>query len=305
MLSFLCAAAVAASLASDLQEIAKLSGEPSIVSAAGLTASGDPVLTLENPSAFDPQSTRRRVVIYAGGGSELTAATVLKMVRWFKTAAPADLRDRWLVSALPSVDFDPADRKSFDRWCTFQAPDIAIEVTDGDAHPIGFGASAQPWVSRLPLTDDQIASTLMTMLRSRLSIPASAHETIAARVARDPLTIAKLLAAKYPGEPSISYIPALSWSNALKLAAMTNDAALRAKVEQQIQPWRSGQKDLFGNRIQLTSVAGTLVFADLARTGDQASAPLAIQGANAAGRVKADDTYEYGGGWTDDMFMAS
>jgi len=56
MLPVLIAAAVAASLASDLQEIARLPGEPSIVSAAGLDANGEPVLTLENPSAFDPQS---------------------------------------------------------------------------------------------------------------------------------------------------------------------------------------------------------------------------------------------------------
>ena len=126
-----------------------------------------------------------------------------------------------------------------------------------------------------------------------------------ATVARDPLAIAKLLAAKYPGEPSISYIPAIAWSNTLKLAAMTNDAALKAKVEQQIQPWRSGEKELFGNRIQLTSVAGTLVFADLAKSGDEASRAMAVKGAEAATKIKEGDLYEYGGGWTDDMFMAS
>ncbi|HYM21832.1 MAG TPA: glycoside hydrolase family 88 protein, partial [Vicinamibacterales bacterium] len=130
-------------------------------------------------------------------------------------------------------------------------------------------------------------------------------ERVRTRIVRDPLTIAKLLAAKYPGEPSISYIPALSWANTLTLAAMTNDAALRAKVDRQIRPWMSGEKGLFGNRIQLTSVAGTLVFADLAKTGDEAARALAIKGADAASKVKEGDLYDYGGGWTDDMFMAS
>src|SRR5439155_5589573 len=99
--------------------------------------------------------------------------------------------------------------------------------------------------------------------------------------------------------------PALSWSNALKLAATTNDAALKTKVDEQTQPWRSGEKELFGNRIQLTSVAGALIFADLARDGDEASRALAVKGAEAAAKIKDGDSYEYGQGWTDDMFMAS
>ena len=33
----------------------------------------------------------------------------------------------------------------------------------------------------------------------------------------------------------------------------------------QVQPWLSGEKPLLGDRIQLTTVAGTLVFAELAK----------------------------------------
>ena len=80
MLQILFASAVAATLASDLQEIAKLPGEPSIVSAAGFTAGGEPILSLENPSAFDPQSKKRRVVIFAAAGSDERTAGVLSLV---------------------------------------------------------------------------------------------------------------------------------------------------------------------------------------------------------------------------------
>ena len=277
MIAILISAAVAATLGSDLQEIAKLPGEPSIVSAAGLNAAGEPILTLENPSAFDPQSKKKRVVIFATAGSDQRTAGVLQLVRWMKAAAPARVRDAWVASALPAAMF--ADTASFPRWLEFQNADAAFEVTD----------------------DSKTTDDLLRVLNA----VTNPSRPVSARIARDPLMMAKLLAAKYPGEPSISYIPALSWASTLKLSARINDPALRAKVEQQIRPWMSGEKELFGSRIQLTSAAGTLVFAGLAKSGDEAAKALAIKGADAASKVKEGDLYEYGGGWTDDMFMAS
>lgn len=297
MISVLIASAIAASLASDLQELAKLPGEPSIVSAAGLDSAGEPILTLENPSAFDPQSRRKRVIVFAAAGDERTAAAVLALVRWMKTSAPADVRNGWLMSAVPAAMREDRPDGSHCRWSRFQAPDISIEIVGEGSRPIGDCADAHHWVV------DSTRRDVTSMLRAAES--SSAHQTIATRIDRDPLTIAKLLAPKYPGEPSISYIPALSWANTLTLATKINDPALRAKVEQQIKPWMSGEKELFGNRIQLTAVAGTLVFADLAKSGDEAAKALAIKGAEAASKLREGDVYEYGGGWTDDMFMAS
>src|SRR5260221_8981576 len=96
-----------------------------------------------------------------------------------------------------------------------------------------------------------------------------------ARVRRDPLSIARLLARRYPETPGISYIPALAWVETLRLAAIDNDTALRAKVFEQTLPWVAGGKPLFtpsprasagqaGDRIQLTALAGTKVVDDLA-----------------------------------------
>jgi len=75
----------------------------------------------------------------------------------------------------------------------------------------------------------------------------------------------------------------------------------------QVQPWLSGEKPLLGDRIQLTTVAGTLVFAELAKAdaANAAARRLALEGADAALKEKAGGIPQYGQGWTDDMFMAS
>ena len=283
MIPIIAAAAIAVSLQADLQRIAALPGEPSIVSAAGVGSGEQPVLTLENRSAFDPRSPRRRVVILGvRDGDDAIATGVVDLVRWFKTAAPAGIRRAWIASALPAATLDEA---SLARWLAFQAADVVFEVT--------------------PATKRPLSTTLLTALRAAKPGRSAAHDALLARLERDPLAIARVLASRYPGTASISYIPALSWSNTLRVATIANLADLRHRVDQQTAPWRIDHKDLFGPRIQLTSVAGALIFADLARTGDATSTPLAIQGAEAASAVTAGEVYEYGQGWTDDMFMAT
>jgi len=80
---------------------------------------------------------------------------------------------------------------------------------------------------------------------------------------------------------------------------------LRAKVLEQTKPWLSGEKKLFGDRIQLTSVAGTLIFAELAASGEAAAGTFADEGAVLAAKERSPSVPEYGQGWTDDMFMAT
>ncbi len=75
----------------------------------------------------------------------------------------------------------------------------------------------------------------------------------------------------------------------------------------QIQPWLAGEKSLLGDRIQLTTVAGTMVFAELAQAdpANAAARRLAIEGAEAALKEKDGGVPQYGQGWTDDMFMTA
>jgi rhamnogalacturonyl hydrolase YesR len=91
----------------------------------------------------------------------------------------------------------------------------------------------------------------------------------------------------------------LAWVQALKLAAIVKDESLRARVLEQAKPWRDGERKLFGDRLQLTAVAGAMVFDEL--QADQ----LFEEGVAAAAKEKAPGEPEYGQGWTDDMFMAA
>jgi unsaturated rhamnogalacturonyl hydrolase len=322
----------------DLKALASLPGEPSRVSAAGVTRSEAPLLTIENPSAFDPASSRLRLVIVGGlDGDPRSAQAVIEAVRWMKRGAPQKVRDRWIVSALPMADpdgqarakpfhFPPAkgfyedpeqpESRYVWRWVTYQAPDLVVEFR-------GEAAGTEPADSlTAALRDPGVAGLGMTatlalpasashddlaLALSRVVVPMPLHDAVSRRVARAPMAVAQLLAGRYPAAPSISYIPALAWIKTLELSARTGEAALRAKVLAQIQPWLSGEKPLLGDRIQLTTVAGTMVFAELAKAdpANTAARRLAIEGAEAALKEKDGGVPQYGQGWTDDMFMTA
>ena len=124
--------------------------------------------------------------------------------------------------------------------------------------------------------------------------------------AADPLEIARILAARYPAQPIMSYIPALSWSGQLRLAALTGEAKWREKALKDIQPFTSGQTPAMAEPYRLTSLAGALAFFDAATLARDRAA------GNLAGKVglsmlpdAPDKFVNFATGWTDDMFMAS
>jgi unsaturated rhamnogalacturonyl hydrolase len=315
----------ASPLEAEIRAVAALPGEPRIVSAAGVTRDETPILTLENPDALDPAAAKQRLVLIGSAGGD-SAEAIVAAVKWFKTSAPRTLRQQWTVSALPSASFEPADALSLPRWITFQAPDLVVTVgrDPQQAPPVSSGTpEGAPYES--VRADDAIASLqkLMTAPRGRSPL----HEALIARVKRQPIAVARLLAGRYPETPAISYIPALAWAQTLRLTDITNDGSLREKVWRETRPWIAGEKKLFGDRVQLTAVAGTLIFADLAAgsagrasrargpheppavlgtASEQAAAQaLADQGVLLAAAEKAPGVPEYGQGWTDDMFMAT
>src|SRR5262249_39739392 len=214
-----------------------------------------------------------------------------------KTRAPGSVRARWSLSALPLAQFDEADKLSLARWTTFQAPDLIVTV---GSLPLQIDAPMES-------IGVEHAAAALERLLTRPREMSALHRTITERIQRQPLAIARLLARRYPETPAISYIPALAWIGTLRVAALDNDEMLRAKVLEQTRPWTSGEKRLFppppqastgSGRIQLTTVAGTMVFEELAPA-------LFDEGVAAAAREKAPGSPEYGQGWTDDMFMAT
>jgi len=312
MIAVLLASIIAAStLDAETRAVAALPGEPHIVAAAGVTRDESPVLTIENPTAFDPSDTKRRVVLIGAPGGDERAA--VEAVRWFKTRAPREVRARWSLSALPLARFDDADTQSLARWVTFQAPDLIVTIGT---------VALQTAVPVESIAVDAAPSSFARLLAAARERSPS-HAEMLQRVQRSPLDIARLLARRYPETPAISYIPALSWIGALRLAAIDRDDRLRAKVVDQTRPWTSGDKPLFpaspqasrgqAPRIQLTSAAGTMVFAEIARDASLSRTPelgaaaerLFDEGVAAARKEKAPAAPEYGQGWTDDMFMAT
>ncbi len=72
--------------------------------------------------------------------------------------------------------------------------------------------------------------------------------------------------------PLVSYIPSVAWLSTLRLASVTKDDALRKKVLSETRPWLSGERPLFGERPALTAAAGTLIYAELAQSGERSRA---------------------------------
>ena len=283
----------------------------------------------------------RRIVIVAGvDGDERGARAALGAVDWLKRRAPAPLRGQWTVSALPLADPDgtsrtkpfefPPQKGFFDdpqqpetryvwRWATYQAPDVLLEIRGGDtlqltSPPPGSLAAAMAGGTELGTVASMYATAraedggaLLQQVIKQLAAPrvSEIHATLAGRASREPLDIARELATHYPQNPIVSYIPSVSWANRLRLADLTKDDAITAKVTEEIRPWLSGEKPLFGDRIALTAVAGTMIYAELAQRGDQSARELAGQGADAALKLGPNGFEQYGNGWTDDMFMMS
>jgi unsaturated rhamnogalacturonyl hydrolase len=319
-------------LETEVKGVAAFHGEPHIVSAAGITSGETPLLTIENPAAFDPDVAKLRVVLVGGlEGDAASARAIVAALRWFKVTAPPTIRARWNISALPQADPDhhgsarsfvlPADGFFNDaeqpesrylwRWLVYQAPDLVVNVRD---HTASAGLSAA-------LSDDDAAGLgpvpvdvltpreLMRKLPALLAAPrgrSALHDAMNRRVARDPLAIARVLAARYPQKPSMSYIPAIAWANTLRLAMITGDDAWRVKVRDQTRPWIAGGRVLPADQKQLTSLAGYMIFSDIAAADGNATArSLLLESAKLTSVLQPDGTYASGRGWTDDMFMAT
>ena len=237
--------------------------------------------------------------------------------------------------------FDDPDRPESRyvwRWVAYQAPDLVVEVragdglriraraagessgSDGDAgipagslaaaladpeNSPGLGAVDTMRVTARAFDGSAVMREVLARAPDRRS---PLRDALVGRMAREPLAVARLLARRYPGTPSISYIPALAWVHSLRLAALDGDASLRDKVLQEVRPWLSGARPLFGDRISFAAVAGTMIFSELAQSpgGDrEAAARLAAEGVALARAETAPGVPRHGSGWSDDFFLGT
>jgi rhamnogalacturonyl hydrolase YesR len=142
-----------------------------------------------------------------------------------------------------------------------------------------------------------LIASLMTAPPGRLAAQAGATE---------PLAVARILAAKYPAQPIMSYIPALAWSGSLRLSAMTGEPQWREKVEKEIAPFTTDRTKATAEPRRLTSLAGALAFADAWTINrNTAAQAVAMAAATLVMPQSPDELIRYATGWTDDMFMTS
>ncbi|MYK87147.1 MAG: hypothetical protein F4018_01675 [Acidobacteria bacterium] len=244
---------------------------------------------------------------------------------------------RWVAYQAPDLVVEVRagdDRVNLYVWrrVAHQTPDLATEAGAGEESSLRAGRGPHP--------EDRPASSLATALADPANhtglgpvdtllatagaadgatvmraILARARDrqsplrnVLNRRMARDPLTVARLMARRYPGTSSISYIPALAWVHTLRVAEMDGDTSLRDKVMEQVDPWLSGERPLFGDRVSFAALAGTMIFSQL--TGlpgedGEAAARLAAEGVALAAAETARGMPEHASGWSDDFFLGT
>ena len=200
-----------------LAALAALPGEPTVVSAGGVTRDETPLLTVENGAPFDPVGAARRLVLVGGlDGNPDSARVVLDAVRWFKTTASDGDRARWTISALPLADpggagrarpyqfpptegfFDDPDRPESHyvwRWVRYQAPDLVAVVSAGQTLRVLSASDAEV---------DRPAGQLVAALASppgRTGLGPVEAVQVTAR-ASDGAALMRDLLGRWPAEPS-------------------------------------------------------------------------------------------------------
>ena len=191
------------------------------------------------------------------------------------------------------------------RWVSMLGPDLVIEVGHGDrlewranalareaagsvvaapdslAGALGVGApSGLAPVAALQVSGpprEVVAAVRALLERRPAPSPSPMHRAITERQARAPLEMARLLAATYPASPIMSYIPALSWSGALRVSSLTADPQYRNRAVEQMQPFVSGAKPAIAEPYLLTSLAGHQALFDLADAERDADASVSAR----------------------------
>jgi unsaturated rhamnogalacturonyl hydrolase len=122
----------------------------------------------------------------------------------------------------------------------------------------------------------------------------------------EPLAIARILAAKYPAQPIMSYIPALTWSNSMALFRLTGESQWREKSAKAVDAFTSGATPAIAEPYRLTSFAGALALADAGiLMGNEQSLTLARKVGAFIMPDGEKENVRFATGWTDDMFMTS
>lgn len=221
------------------------------------------------------------------------------------------------------------------RWVTMLAPDLVIDVRHGTtlawrgnaagrervpgstpaaAASLAEALGAESAAGLAPVAALEVSGPTADVVQALRDLldgrptrsPSPLGRALITREARSPLDVARLLAGRYPATPMMSYIPALAWSGALRVSAITGDPQYRDRAIAQMTPFVTGAKPSIAEPYQLTSLAGHQAFFDLAAAGGPAEAATrARAAADFILGAKPDEIVRFATSWTDDMFMAT
>jgi rhamnogalacturonyl hydrolase YesR len=152
----------------------------------------------------------------------------------------------------------------------------------------------------------RVIAAFAGLLAGALTVAAPGTAAFQTSSAEEPLAIARILAAQYPAQPIMSYIPALSWSNSMILSAISSEPRWAEKAAKDLEAFTSGKTPAIAEPYRLTSLAGALALADAQHyVGDKSAGALAEKVAAFMLPQTPDEVVRFATGWTDDMFMAS
>jgi rhamnogalacturonyl hydrolase YesR len=179
------------------------------------------------------------------------------------------------------------------------------------AAALGLAGTGPAWSSPVPALQltvrmNGVTDAVRELLGNSPGAISPLRTALAGRGSRTPLEVARVLARKYPVQPVMSYIPALSWAGALRLAHMSGAAEPRDRAIAEMTPFLTGEKPSMAEPYLLTSLAGHLAFADWAALdGNDKAGAVAQNAADLILPQAPSEIVRFARGWTDDMFMAT
>ena len=248
----------------------------------GASASGNPIEALVVAGA--PPAAPRVMLLGGMNGDTESGKMVSAAVEDLESSPPSRRRYHLLAIPLANPDKSPlvfpptgvaysenAESHILWRWIALQAPDLVLIVGPGDSGLAqALSTNAVAGVGRIPARVI-ITARPTTLLSLPRDIPQSeAHVEINRRRARSPLELAQELS-QYFGHDfnQLTYIPGMALIAQMRLGHV-------ADVEKLAGPYLDPSRNILSRANSLT-LAGHLVFAELAARGDRENAKRYIE----------------------------
>lgn len=237
----------------------------------GLTKGGE---RIEAESVNGASASSPTIMLIGGlDGSDESSRVVAQELRSYEAGKPGF---RLIAIAVANPDHSklsfPPDGVAYRdnpaaqalwRWTAMQAPDLVLVVGSDDAGLAeAFSQNVVAGVGKIPARRVDAKPGILSAMKGKIAI-SDAHREINRRQARLPQHLAEELASFYGRDfNQVTYIPGMALISRMRLGQVSD-------VEKLAAPYLNGSKNPLGTRPSSLTLAGHLVFAELAeRTGN-------------------------------------